>query len=208
MTEQEARAWLEARNVPRETFSAIERFLAFLKVEAASQNLIAASTIDALWARHVVDSAQLLDHAPHWESWLDLGAGAGFPGLIIALLRTGRVTLIESRAKRIAFLREAAAVAGVADRVEVIGSRVETAPRRRYDVISARAFAPLPKLFELASPFADKKTRWVLPKGKSAAAELEAARTSWQGDFRLVASVTDSEAAILVASGVTGGKRR
>ena len=77
MTEQEARAWLEARNVPRETFSAIERFLAFLKVEAASQNLIAASTIDALWARHVVDSAQLLDHAPHWESWLDLGAGPG-----------------------------------------------------------------------------------------------------------------------------------
>jgi len=208
MTEQEARAWLEARNVPRETFSAIERFLAFLRVEAASQNLIAASTIDALWARHVVDSAQLLDHAPDWESWLDLGAGAGFPGLIIALLGTGRVTLIESRAKRIAFLREAAAVAGVADRVEVIGSRVETAPRRRYDVISARAFAPLPKLFELASPFADKKTRWVLPKGKSAAAELEAARTSWQGDFRLVPSVTDSEAAILVASGVTGGKRR
>jgi len=208
MTEQEARAWLEARNVPRGTFSAIERFLAFLKVEAANQNLIAASTIDALWARHVVDSAQLLDHAPDWESWLDLGAGAGFPGLIIALLRPGRVTLIESRAKRIAFLREAAAVAGVADRVEVIGSRVETAPRRRYDVISARAFAPLPKLFELAFPFADKKTRWVLPKGKSAAAELEAARTSWQGDFRLVPSVTDSEAAILVASGVTGGKRR
>jgi len=208
MTEQEARAWLEARNVPRGTFSAIERFLAFLKVEAANQNLIAASTIDALWARHVVDSAQLLDHAPDWESWLDLGAGAGFPGLIIALLRPGRVTLIESRAKRIAFLREAAAVAGVADRVEVIGSRVETAPRRRYDVISARAFAPLPKLFELASPFADKKTRWVLPKGKSAAAELEAARTSWQGDFRLVPSVTDSGAAILVASGVTGGKRR
>ena len=208
MTEQEARAWLEARNVPRETFSAIERFLAFLKAEAASQNLIAASTIDAVWARHVVDSAQLLDHAPDWESWLDLGAGAGFPGLIIALLGTGRVTLIESRAKRIAFLREAAAVTGVGDRVEVIGSRVETAPRRRYDVISARAFAPLPKLFELAFPFADKKTRWVLPKGKSAAAELEAARTSWQGDFRLVPSVTDSEAAILVASGVTGGKRR
>ena len=208
MTEQEARAWLEARNVPRETFSAIERFLAFLKAEAASQNLIAASTIDAVWARHVVDSAQLLDHAPDWESWLDLGAGAGFPGLIIALLGTGRVTLIESRAKRIAFLREAAAVAGVGDRVEVIGRRVETAPRRRYDVISARAFAPLPKLFELAFPFADKKTRWVLPKGKSAAAELEAARTSWQGDFRLVPSVTDSEAAILVASGVTGGKSR
>jgi 16S rRNA (guanine527-N7)-methyltransferase len=208
MTEDEARAWLAARNVPRETFSAIERFLAFLTAEAASQNLIAASTLDALWARHVVDSAQLLDHAPAWETWLDLGAGAGFPGLIVALLGSGRVTLIESRAKRIAFLRQAAEVAGVAERVTVIGGRVETAPRQRHDVISARAFAPLPKLFELALPFADKNTRWVLPKGKSAAQELEAARASWQGRFELVPSITDSEAAIIVASGVTPGKRR
>ena len=127
---------------------------------------------------------------------------------MIALLGAGEVTLIESRAKRIAFLCEAAAIAGVADRVTVIGSRVETAPRRRYDVISARAFAPLPKLLELAAPFADADTRWVLPKGKSAGEELEAARASWQGRFRLVPSVTDSEAAIIVAEGVTPGKRR
>lgn len=208
MTEEEARAWLEARNVPRETLDAIDDFLAFLKVEASKQNLIAASTIGSLWARHVVDSAQLLEHAGSWENWLDLGSGAGFPGLIVALLGEGRVTLIESRAKRVAFLDEAASIAGVRARVTVIGGRVETAPRQRYDVISARAFAPLPKLLELAAPFADGRTRWVLPKGKSAGEELEAVRASWQGAFRLVPSVTDSEAAIIVAEGVTPGKRR
>ena len=208
MTEDEARAWLSARNVPRETFAQIEAFLAFLADEATRQNLIAASTLDTVWARHVVDSAQLMDHAGDWDSWLDLGAGAGFPGLIVAILGQGRVTLIESRTKRIAFLEEAARVAGVADRVAVIGSRVETAPKRRYDVISARAFAPLPKLLQLAEPFTDKSTCFVLPKGRSAAEELAAARGSWQGDFRLVPSVTDSEAAIIVAKGVTPGKTR
>lgn len=208
MTEDGARAWLQARNVPRETFARIEAFLAFLREEAARQNLIAASTFGRLWARHVVDSAQLLNHAGRWSSWLDVGSGAGFPGLIIALLGEGEVTLIESRAKRVAFLREAASIAGVADRVTVVGSRVETAPRRRFDVISARAFAPLPKLLDLAQPFADKATRWVLPKGKSAAEELEAARASWQGKFRLVPSITDSEASIIVAEGLSRGKTR
>jgi len=208
MTEEEARAWLEARNVSRGTFEQIEAFLAFLREEATRQNLIAESTLDALWARHVVDSAQLMDLVVSWCDWLDLGSGAGFPGLVVAILGTGRVTLIESRAKRIAFLREAAEIAGVGDRIEVIGSRVETAPRRRYDVISARAFAPLPKLLDLAAPFADRATCFVLPKGKSAGEELEAARASWQGAFRLVPSVTDPEAAIIVAEGVTPGKTR
>jgi 16S rRNA (guanine527-N7)-methyltransferase len=208
MTEEEARAWLSAHNVPRETLGAIDRFLDFLGEEAARQNLIAASTADMLWARHVVDSAQLLDHAGAWKTWLDLGSGAGFPGLIVALLGTGHVTLIESRAKRIAFLNEAAAIAGISHRVTVVGSRVETAPRARFDVISARAFAPLPKLLGLAQPFSDETTQWILPKGKSAAEELEAARASWQGEFRLVPSVTDSQAAIIVATGVTVGKKR
>jgi 16S rRNA (guanine527-N7)-methyltransferase len=207
MTEGEARAWLEARNVPRETLAAIGRFLCFLTEEAGRQNLIAASTVDRMWSRHVIDSAQLLDHTEGWESWLDLGSGAGFPGLIVALLGQGRVTLIESRAKRIAFLQEAARIAGVAGRVTVIGSRVETAPQARYDVISARAFAPLQKLFELAHRFSDSETRWILPKGRSASEELEAARASWQGNFRLVPSITDSEAAIIVADGVAPGKK-
>jgi len=208
MTEDEARAWLVARNVPRGTMDAVGRFLDFLREEAGRQNLIAASTVESLWARHVVDSAQLLEHAGPWKTWLDLGSGAGFPGLIVALIGEGHVTLIESRAKRIAFLQQAASIAGVADRVRVVGGRVETAPRAKFDVISARAFAPLPKLLALAYPFSTPVTRWVLPKGKSAAEELEDARASWQGEFQLIPSITDSEAAIIVAHGVTAGKKR
>lgn len=208
MNEEEARGWLEARDVSRETFEAIEKFVGLLCTEAANQNLISASTIDSVWARHIVDSAQLMDHALQWRSWLDLGSGAGFPGLIVAILSDGHVTLVESRAKRIAFLREAAKITGVAYRVEVIGSRAETMRQRRFDVISARAFAPLPKLLDIAWPYSDKATRWVLPKGKSAAEELEAAHASWQGRFELVPSITDSEAAIIVASGVTPRKHR
>lgn len=208
MTEDEARAWLIARNVPRETSNGIQRFVDFLLQESQTQNLIAASTLDRIWSRHIVDSAQLLDHVASWQSWLDLGSGAGFPGLIVALLGQGKVTLVESRTRRISFLREAASIAGVADRVEVIGSRVEVMPARRFDVISARAFAPLPRLLNLALPFSDQTTRWVLPKGKGAAQELEAAQSSWQGRFALVPSVTDSEAAIIVAEGVTPRKRR
>jgi 16S rRNA (guanine527-N7)-methyltransferase len=208
VTEDEARAWLVIRDVPRETMEALERYVAFLIEESASQNLIAASTVGSLWARHIVDSAQLMDHALQWRSWLDLGSGAGLPGLVVAILGEGHVTLVESRAKRIAFLREAAKIAGVAYRVEVIGGRAETMRQRRFDVISARAFAPLPKLLDIAAPYSDKATRFVLPKGKSAAEELAAAQGSWQGRFELVASVTDSEAAIIVASGVTPRKRR
>ncbi|WP_116091008.1 16S rRNA (guanine(527)-N(7))-methyltransferase RsmG [Sphingomonas crusticola] len=208
MTEDEARSWLVARNVPRETFDAIERFIAFLRIQSTAQNLIAASTLDAIWARHIVDSAQLLDLAPDWNTWLDLGSGAGFPGLIVALLSEGRkVTLVESRAKRIAFLQGAALTAGIVDRVEIIGSALEKMKPRRFDVISARAFAPLDKLLTLATPFADKTTRWVLPKGRRAAEELEATHGSWQGVFELVPSVTDSEAAIIVATDVTPRKR-
>jgi 16S rRNA (guanine527-N7)-methyltransferase len=208
MTENEARAWIAARNVPRETLDALDRFVTFLLREAALQNLIAASTLESVWVRHIVDSAQLLDHAGDWSAWLDLGSGAGFPGLVVGLLGKGKVTLVESRAKRVAFLRAAAEVMGIGDRIDVVASRVETMPPRRFDVISARAFAPLPKLLTLAAPFADKSTRWVLPKGRSAPEELEAARASWQGSFELVPSLTDSEAAIIVAEGVIPGKRR
>ncbi|HWI85470.1 MAG TPA: 16S rRNA (guanine(527)-N(7))-methyltransferase RsmG [Sphingomonas sp.] len=199
---------MAARNVPRETFEALDRFTTLLRREAQTQNLIAASTLECIWARHIVDSAQLLDQATQWRSWLDLGAGAGFPGLVVALLGEGKVTLVESRAKRIGFLREAIEISGLADRVELVGSRVETLAARRYDVISARAFAPLDRLFSLASKFAGQDTRWILPKGKSAAHELEAARGTWQGRFELVPSITDSEAAIVVAEGVTPRKRR
>ena len=210
MTQAEAVAWLKAHlNVSRETLDALETFVEFLKREAESQNLISASTLDQIWSRHIVDSAQLLlftDTSARQNNWLDLGSGAGFPGLVIALLTNYNVTLVESRARRIDYLQRAVEMLDLTHRVRVAGvtlERLETAP---YAVISARAFAPLPKLFDLAARFATNNTLWLLPKGRNAQAEWEGAQAQWGGNFRIMDSVTDQEAGILV--GTLSGKRK
>jgi 16S rRNA (guanine527-N7)-methyltransferase len=207
MTEDEARAWLTARNVPRGTIDRLTEFAELVRQEGAGQNLISASTMGQIWARHIVDSAQLLDHAGEGD-WLDLGSGAGFPGLVIALVGNRPITLVESRAKRIVFLRKAAELMGVAERVEIFGGRAETLPDRKYGVITARAFAPLPRLLSIAHRFSAHQTTWVLPKGRSATRELEEVAGSWQGSFGIVPSITDSEAAIIVARDVRPGRPR
>lgn len=202
MTEEEAKQWLRLNlNVPRETFDWLEDFTALVREENARQNLIARSTLDQLWTRHIVDSAQLLRFG-RAGAWLDLGSGPGFPGLIVAALRPGPVTLVEERKLRCEFLRAGARMFHVEHRTEILCSRLERVTPRPFDVISARAFAPLERLFDLAAPFSTTNTRWVLPKGRNAQSELEAARASWQGDFRLEASLTDPDAMIIVAEGV------
>jgi 16S rRNA (guanine527-N7)-methyltransferase len=210
MTENEAIAWLKTQlHVSRETLDALDTFVAFLKREAESQNLISASTLDHIWSRHIVDSAQLLlftDISAPQSKWLDLGSGAGFPGLVIALLTKHHVTLVESRTRRIDYLQRAVEMLDLTHRVEVAGvalERLETAP---FSVISARAFAPLPKLFDLAARFATNNTLWLLPKGRNAKAEWEDAQAAWDGNFRTMDSVTDQEAGILV--GTLSGKRK
>jgi len=126
--------------------------------------------------------------------------------LVIALLTKHHVTLVESRARRIDYLQRAVEMLDLTHRVEVAGvtlERLETAP---FSVISARAFAPLPKLFDLAARFATNNTLWLLPKGRNAKAEWEDAQAAWDGNFRTMDSVTDQEAGILV--GTLSGKRK
>ena len=179
----------------------LDAFADLLRQENASQNLVSKASLDRLWLRHIADSAQLVRFAPSTQAhWVDLGTGAGFPGLIVAVLQRGPVTLVEERRLRVEFLRRAAEVLRV--EVEILGMRAERVARRPFDVISARAFAPLPRLLDLGTAFSTTKTLWLLPKGRNAAAELEALDSSWQGDFRLEPSLTDPEAAIIVAEGV------
>lgn len=202
MTEDEARSWLDSHfDVPRGTWDKLEAFIQFLKAEAAQQNLISASTLDHIWTRHIVDSAQLLAFAPAESGqWIDLGSGAGFPGIVIALLSEWRVLLVESRAKRIDYLNRAIERLGLTDQVSVAGMPVERVDSQKFDVISARAFAPLPKLLDLSAQFSTDKTKWLLPKGRNAVNELEEARKAWDLDFSVQPSVTDPEAGILVGT--------
>lgn len=207
MEEEEARTWVERRfDVSRETMDRLDAFAALVRDENGRQNLVSKASLDHLWARHIADSAQLLVHVPSPSaSWIDLGSGPGFPGLVVAALHSGPVTLVEERRLRIDFLHRAAAVLGVY--VEILGMKAQRVPHHAFDVISARAFAPLPRLLELATGFSTAKSLWVLPKGRNAQSELDALESSWQGEFRLEQSVTDPEARIVVATGVTRRKR-
>ena len=200
MDEPEARSWLsEVLHVSRETLARLDALGSLLRAENERQNLVSAATLGRFWSRHVVDSAQLLRFGGAGP-WLDLGTGAGFPGLVVAALREGPMTLTESRRLRADFLRRAAALLGVEP--EIVHAPVERIPSRPFAVISARAFAPLPRLLALAHRFSTEKTIWLLPKGRGAKSELEAARGAWQGDFRLEPSLTDADAQIIVATGV------
>jgi 16S rRNA (guanine527-N7)-methyltransferase len=200
MTEDEARAKLD---VPRETIARLEAFERLLREENDRQNLVSGGSLEHLWSRHIFDSAQLLRHAPpNAANWVDLGTGAGFPGLIVALLHPARITMVEERKLRADFLLRAAITLGVKNKVEIVCANSRSAAAGPFDVISARAFAPLDRLLELGSRFSTDDTTWVLPKGRNAKSELDAARSSWQGDFRLEPSLTDAEAGIIVARGV------
>jgi 16S rRNA (guanine527-N7)-methyltransferase len=200
--EAEARAWFQASfDVSRETMAALDRFVALLREEAGRQNLVSSATLDSLWQRHIADSAQLLRFVGDRDArWIDLGSGAGFPGLIVAALHKGPVCLVEERRLRVDFLRRAADSLGV--EVEIVAAKVERLAQRPFDVISARAFAPLGRLLDLGTRFSTEKSLWVLPKGRNAESELEAIRASWQGEFRLEPSLTDADARIILASGV------
>jgi 16S rRNA (guanine527-N7)-methyltransferase len=200
MDEAEVKTRLD---VPRETIERLDAFVQLLRSESERQNLVSKASLDALWERHILDSAQLVRFAPEQaRTWLDLGTGAGFPGLMVPLFHRADPVLVEARRLRADFLRTAASTLGIAQRVEILCSKLETVPTRPFDVISARAFAPLPKLLALAERFSTPDTIWILPKGRNAKSELDAARSSWQGDFRLEPSLTDAEAQIVVASQV------
>lgn len=187
--------------VPRETVERLDQFVAILVQENEHQNLISRSTVANLWDRHIIDSLQLLLHAPSGP-WVDIGSGAGLPGLVVAIVRSDPMTLVEPRSKRAAFLRETAARLQL-DHVTVMQSRIETAAPSLATVITARAVAGLSTLFEAGLRHAAPGCVWLLHKGRGAEQELAAARKTWQGDFRLVPSLTDPESSIVMARDVS-----
>lgn len=206
MTPQESVAAAMGAPVSRETFARLESIVDQIIAANATQNLISASSVDSIWSRHVSDSLQLLRYA-NCGPWLDLGTGAGFPGLVIGAVSSFEMHLCEERRLRAAFLEDLVSTASL-ENVTVHGIKVQAVDLPPVAVISARAFAPLGKLLELGFRFSTEKTVWVLPKGRNASAELESIRSTWHGSFRLEPSVTDPDSFIIVATGVRRkGKR-
>jgi 16S rRNA (guanine527-N7)-methyltransferase len=188
------------RPVSRETFDRIERYVALLEDESARQNLVSASTLDSIWQRHILDSAQLVRFEPKaGASWVDIGAGAGLPGIVIACLVEGPVTWVEPRRLRAEFLHKVVESLGLS--AEVVCTKAERASGR-FDVITARAVASLAHLFEISEHLSTRNTVWALPKGRKAQGELAEARRAWQGAFHVERSVTDADSWIVVATGV------
>ncbi len=200
-TEEQAKAFC-AERCDAEAMERLDRFIALLAMENSRQNLISSASLDHVWQRHIADSIQLLDHVPRETSpWLDLGSGAGLPGLVLAMVRPDlQIGLVESRRKRIEWLERVAEEFGLSN-CTVHGSRLELVESSEIAVITARAFAPLGKLLDLSARFSTRSTTWLLPKGRSGAQELSQQPTKIRAMFHVEHSVTDAEAGILVGTG-------
>ena len=208
--EDAARAWIgEAFAPTADRWKQLERFVDMLIAESAQQNLIASSTIPTMWVRHIADSAQLLsfDTRDGDGLWIDLGSGAGLPGLVVAILSARPILLVESRKRRCDFLRTVAAELCLAN-VEVVEAPLERIEARPAASISARAFAPLDKLLDLSARFSTESTHWLLPKGRNAVKELALLPQPWQRMFHVEQSRTDAESQILVGRGKITVKQR
>jgi len=193
------------RPVSRETLERISLYADLLRTGNERQNLVSETTLGTLWVRHILDSAQLVRFEPHANaSWVDIGSGAGLPGIVIACLVNGPVTLVEPRRLRAEFLQ--ATIRKLDLRATVRVAKVERM-KGCFDVITGRAVAPLGRFLGLCDHLSTKKTVWVLPKGRSAQSELAEAQRTWQGVFHVEPSVTDADSRIIVATGVRAGKR-
>lgn len=190
-----------ALDVSRETREKLELLERELRRWQAIKNLVGPATLDHIWDRHIVDSLQLLDLAPQAKTWVDLGSGAGFPGLVLAIAGQERglaVHLVESNSRKCAFLRHIARVTGVSAAIHE--ARLETVIPGfvgKADVVSARALAALTQLLEWTEPMLKAGTIGLFPKGRDAESELTEARKRWTFEADILPSRTDSDARIL-----------
>ena len=199
MTEDNAREWIAHRFGVVAT-DRLAAFLTMVVAENDAQNLIAPSTVAQIWSRHAMDSAQLV---PMGQAglWIDIGTGGGFPGLVVAILRGDPMILVESRRRRAAFLDDCARLLNLRH-VQIVSGKVESVT----DVattISARAVASVEKLLQIAAQCANRETRWLLPRGRLAEAELAELKRRWGGVFHVEQSLTDPASSILTIDGLT-----
>ena len=210
-----------ALSISRETLDRLKIYAELLEQWQPTINLVAPKSIPDLWLRHIADSAQIEPLAPAGGHWVDFGAGAGFPGLVVAILRAGKakagrpepgvagaapdvaVTLVESDARKCAFLAEVARRTGLKALipVEILNQRIESAATRaklgQVNILSARAVAALGELLIWSAPLFGPSTVGLFPKGRNAAAEIEAAKAKWTFTAVLHPSRTERDAAVV-----------
>ena len=198
MSSLDAAAFQANRAATPAQMSDLESLIERLTAANAVMNLIGPDTLPDVWNRHILDSAQLLDLAPGAATWADLGAGAGFPGLVLAILLKGRadshVWLIDSLGKRCRFLQEV--VDGLSLRATVVNGRAED-QRIKVDVVTARALAPMDRLLGYAQPYLQRGAQGLFLKGEKAEVELIEARKVWQFDSSLSVSRSDPRGRIV-----------
>ncbi|MGE0752912.1 MAG: 16S rRNA (guanine(527)-N(7))-methyltransferase RsmG [Variibacter sp.] len=194
---------LAGHDVSRETLERLDAFVALFLERQETQNLVAASTVSQVWSRHIIDSLQLRNALPDAKTWIDLGSGAGFPGLVLACALAGtpnaRVDLIESHQRKAAFLTDVVQRLALPALVHV-GRIEDILPHwgEVPDAVTARALAPLEKLLSWTAPLIKKGAKGVFPKGQHVGLELTEASKSWRIQAQRLPSVTHPDAAILV----------
>jgi 16S rRNA (guanine527-N7)-methyltransferase len=182
--------------VSRETLARLEAYADLLIRWSARINLVGRDTLADLWRRHILDSAQLQRFVPSaTKSLIDLGSGAGLPGLVLAILGVPGVELVEADSRKVAFLREASRVAGT--EVTIRPCRIQAVPPHPVDVVTARACAPLDRLLDLALPFLAPDTLYLFPKGERFNEELTLARKAWTMNVSVEQSLSDRRGVVL-----------
>lgn len=201
---------LPDRDVSRETIAALQALEALVRRWNPAVNLVSRASLASLWDRHIVDSVQVFDLRPESTAhWVDLGSGAGFPGLVVAILARDarvqmRITLVEADSRKATFLREAARTLGLS--VTVLSDRIEALPGLDADVLSARALAPLAALLAFAAIHLRKGGLAIFPKGARHGDEVAAARQLWTFDCETHQSKTEPGAAVLTIRNIERAK--
>ncbi len=191
-----ADGFARATGVSRETIERLEAYVRVLDKWGRRINLVSRASMADVWRRHLLDSEQILDYLPSpCGRLMDFGSGAGFPGLVLAILGVEGVELVESDGRKCAFLAEVARVAGAS--VTIHNARIEDLPPTPAHVITARAFAPLSKLLQYAHPFWAPHTRLIALKGAHIDKELTAATKYWSMQTERHPSLTDPTGTVL-----------
>ena len=188
-------------DVSRETIVLLQRLGLLVEKWNKSINLISKKTVPEIWNRHILDSAQIFyANKKSFKKWLDMGSGAGFPGLVVAILAQdknigGETVLVESDKRKCVFLSTVKRELNL--NLSIINNRIESCDRQQADVISARALADLPSLLDLSFDHLSDNTTLIFSKGKSWKEELVAAEKTWNFSWEAVTSITDAKSVVL-----------